>query len=97
MNINFSYLRFNYYLHRGQLTHLVDPEKALSHVLNPYHRRKIETVKKTYIIACRETVARKVKEFINRVPIDELMTITPIYNFEKRKRSFELLKEVISE
>jgi alkanesulfonate monooxygenase SsuD/methylene tetrahydromethanopterin reductase-like flavin-dependent oxidoreductase (luciferase family) len=35
-----SALRFNYYLHRGVLTRLVDPEKALSHVVNPTEKRK---------------------------------------------------------
>jgi len=89
-------LRFNYYLHRGHLTRLVDPEKALAHVLNPADRREIEAVKETYIIGSKETVAQKVKELTDQLPIDELMAITPIYDFEKRKRSFTLLKEAVS-
>lgn len=92
-----SALQFNYYLHRGQLTRLVDPEKALSHILNPSEIREMETVKETYIIGSKETVANKIKELTARLPIDELMAITPIYNFEKRKRSFMLLKEAIDE
>ena len=92
-----SALRFNYYLHRGRLTRLVDPEIALSHVINPSEKREIETVKETYIIGSKETVAQKIKELTNKFPIDELMAITPIYDFEKRKRSFILLKEAVSE
>ncbi|WNS79575.1 LLM class flavin-dependent oxidoreductase [Domibacillus sp. DTU_2020_1001157_1_SI_ALB_TIR_016] len=92
-----SALRFNYYLHRGRLTRLVDPERALSHVINPAEKREIEAVKETYIIGSKETVAQKIKDLTDQFPIDELMAITPIYNFEKRKRSFELLKEAVSE
>jgi len=90
-------LRFNYYLHRGHLTRLVDSEKALAHILNPADRREIEAVKETYIIGSKETVAQKVKELTDQFPIDELMAITPIYDFEKRKHSFTLLKEAVSE
>ena len=92
-----SALRFNYYLHRGRLTRLVDPEIALSHGRKPSEKREIETVKETYIIGSKETVAQKVKELTNKFPIDELMAITLIYDFEKRKRSFKLLKEAVSE
>ncbi|WP_225049970.1 LLM class flavin-dependent oxidoreductase [Priestia megaterium] len=92
-----SALRFNFYLHRGQLTRLVDPEKALAHVLNPADKQEIESVKKTYIIGSKETVAQKVKELANKFSIDELMVITPIYDFEKRKHSFTLLKQAVSE
>ncbi|WP_028390992.1 LLM class flavin-dependent oxidoreductase [Bacillus cihuensis] len=92
-----SALRFNYYLHRGRLTRLVDSEKALSHVIIPSEKREMEAVKETYIIGSKETVAQKIKELTNKFPIDELMAITPIYDFEERKRSFKLLKEAVSE
>ncbi|WP_205439401.1 hypothetical protein [Halobacillus ihumii] len=45
----------------------------------------------------KETVAQEIKNLTNELPIDELMAISPIYDFEKRKRSFELLKEAVSE
>ncbi|KAB2334940.1 LLM class flavin-dependent oxidoreductase [Cytobacillus depressus] len=89
-------LRFNYYLHRGQLTRLVAPEIALTHVRTPSEIQEIEAVKETYIIGSKETVAKKIKDLTTRLPIDELMAITPIYDFEKRKRSFELLMEAVS-
>ncbi|MBA9028515.1 LLM class flavin-dependent oxidoreductase [Peribacillus huizhouensis] len=92
-----SALRFNYYLHRGRLTRVVDSEKALSHVINPSEKREMESVKETYIIGSKETVAQKIKELTNKFPIDELMAITPIYDFEERKRSFKLLKEAVGE
>ncbi|WP_336805199.1 LLM class flavin-dependent oxidoreductase [Bacillus subtilis] len=91
-----SALRFNFYLHRGHLTRLVEPEKALSHVLNPSDKREIEAVKETYLIGSKETIAQKIKDLTTKLPIDELMAITPIYDFEKRKRSFTLLKEAVT-
>jgi len=91
-----SALRFNYYLHRGHLTRLVDAEKALSHVLNPAEKREIQALRDTYIIGSRETVAQKIKELTTKLSIDELMAMTPIYDFEQRKRSFTLLKEAVN-
>jgi luciferase family oxidoreductase group 1 len=92
-----SALRFNYFLHRGKLTRLIDPTFALSTIINPSDKREIETVKETYIIGSKESVAQKIKDLTKKFPIDELMAITPIYDFEKRKRSFELLKESVSD
>jgi alkanesulfonate monooxygenase SsuD/methylene tetrahydromethanopterin reductase-like flavin-dependent oxidoreductase (luciferase family) len=92
-----SALRFNYFLHRGKLTRLIDPTFALSTIINPSDKREIGTVKETYIIGSKESVAQKIKDLTKKFPIDELMAITPIYDFEKRKRSFELLKESVSD
>lgn len=92
-----SALRFNFYLHRGQLTRLIDPKIALSNIINPSDKMEIEGIKETYIIGSKETVAQKIKALTNEFPIDELMAITPIYDFEKRKHSFKLLKEAVSE
>lgn len=92
-----SALQFNYYLHRDRLTRLAEPENALSHITNPAEIKEIEAVKDTYIIGSKETAVKKIKELTNKLPIDELMAVTPIYDFEKRKRSFKLLKEAVSE
>jgi luciferase family oxidoreductase group 1 len=92
-----SALRFNYDLHRGRITRLVEPEKALSHIHNPLELQEIEAIKETYMIGSKETVAKKMKELTYKLPIDELMAISPIYDFEKRKRSFKLLKEAAGE
>ena len=90
-----SALQSKYYLDQGRISRLVDPEIALTQA-TPSERRQIEALKDTYIIGSKETVARKIEELTKKLPIDEFMAISPIYDFKKRKRSFELLKEAVS-
>lgn len=90
-----SALQSKYFLDQGRISRLVNPEIALTQA-TPSERRQIEALKDTYIIGSKETVAEKIEELIKKLPIDEFMAISPIYDFEKRKRSFELLKEAVS-
>jgi luciferase family oxidoreductase group 1 len=92
-----SALQFNYFLHRGKIVRIAKPETVLDYLYTPNTIREIEEVKKTYIIGSPKTVAEKVKALQKTYPIDELMAISPIYDFEKRKRSFELLKEAVGD
>lgn len=88
-----SSLRTDYDLRRGRITRLLDPEEAFPYELNPMDKVELENIKRNYIVGSKETVAKKIKDLTEKYPIDEIMAVTPIYNFEARKRSFKLLKE----
>lgn len=92
-----SALRFNFYLHRGQLTRLVDPDEALADVKSTKEQQEIEALKDTYLIGDKETVRKNVQYLKQKLDIDELMTISPIYDFETRKDSLRLLKEAVED
>jgi luciferase family oxidoreductase group 1 len=92
-----SALRFNFYLHRGQLTRLVDPDEALADVKSTKEQQEIEALKDTYLIGDKETVRKNVQYLKQQLDIDELMTISPIYDFETRKDSLRLLKEAVED
>lgn len=49
----------------------------------------------TSIIGSPETVQRKLQEFLNETQADEMMVISSIYDHEKRKKSYELLSELV--
>ncbi|MBB5181368.1 luciferase family oxidoreductase group 1 [Planomicrobium koreense] len=45
----------------------------------------------------KETIARQLAPFIEELQIDELMAVSYIYDQDKRKRSFEILKEAVDQ
>lgn len=45
----------------------------------------------------KETIARQLAPFIEELQIDELMAVSYIYDQDKRKQSFEILKEAVDQ
>lgn len=90
-----SALHVNFSQHRSGNARLVSPEQALTEVRTDKEKQEIADLKETYLIGSKETVAAKIKWLASEMPLTELMAVSPIYNVEKRKRSFELLKEAI--
>lgn len=89
-----SALHANFYLHRGVLSRLVAPNKALSEIQTDKEWAEIEAIKETYLIGSKLTVAQQLKALQSELAIDEVMTLSPIYDFEARKNSLKLLKAV---
>ncbi|MCG7337852.1 LLM class flavin-dependent oxidoreductase [Staphylococcus sp. ACRSN] len=89
-----SAVHANFYLHRGVLSRLVSPDKALSEVHTKKEWAEVQAIKDTYLIGSKQTVAKQLKELKSKLNIDEVMTLSPIYDFESRKYSLKLLKEV---
>lgn len=89
-----SALRFNHMLMRGgRIGRLASPEKALDYITDPLNRDEINEIKKSYMIGSPATLARKIGDLRERLPIDELMAVSPIYDFNKRMQSYTLLKQ----
>ncbi|MDN6414129.1 LLM class flavin-dependent oxidoreductase [Staphylococcus gallinarum] len=89
-----SALHAQFYLHRGVLSRLIAPDKALSEVQTAKEWAEIEMIKDTYVIGDKATVTQQLKSLKFDLAIDEVMTLSPIYDFEARKNSLKLLKEV---
>ena len=47
-----------------------------------------------YVIGDKATAKKQLKSLKFELAIDEVMTLSPIYDFEARKNSLKLLKEV---
>jgi alkanesulfonate monooxygenase SsuD/methylene tetrahydromethanopterin reductase-like flavin-dependent oxidoreductase (luciferase family) len=48
------------------------------------------------IIGSKETVQKKLNDFLEVYQIDELMAVTNVYDHKARLRSYEILKEAIT-
>lgn len=90
-----SAVHSKYYLDQGRIARLLPPDEALAEVTYPYEEREIAALKDTFIIGSKDTVTRKLWYLTDELSIDEFMAVSPIYDFEKRKRSYELLKEAV--
>jgi luciferase family oxidoreductase group 1 len=90
-----SAIHSKYYLEKGRISRLIHPDQALGEVTYPYEKKDIEKLKNTFIIGSKDTVTRKLWDLTDQFQLDEFMAVSPIYDFEKRKRSFALLKEAV--
>ncbi|WLR60070.1 LLM class flavin-dependent oxidoreductase [Guptibacillus hwajinpoensis] len=51
----------------------------------------------TSIVGSPETVKRKMQEFLDETQADEMMVISSVYDYEKRKKSYKLLSELTAD
>ncbi|HEY8528246.1 MAG TPA: LLM class flavin-dependent oxidoreductase, partial [Paenibacillaceae bacterium] len=72
---------------------LQPPDKAEELVLTPIERAHLEARMSLAIIGGRETVKKRLAEFLERHEADEIMAVTYIFDPAKQIRSYELLKE----
>ncbi|OMP67409.1 LLM class flavin-dependent oxidoreductase [Domibacillus epiphyticus] len=70
------------------------PEKAAAYSYNKYEQVHVEENRKRMIAGGPETVQSELIRLKGEYKTDEIMAVTIMYDFEKKKRSFELLAEV---
>ncbi|WLV25384.1 LLM class flavin-dependent oxidoreductase [Aciduricibacillus chroicocephali] len=90
-----SALHVDFWKHRSKNERFINPDKALADVRTEKEWQEVEDLKATYLIGSKETVTRQIADLSTRLPIKELMAITPIFDIKKRKRSVELLEEAV--
>ncbi len=84
-----SALEFDYHKYNGELTRLIDPKQATELA----DKKLRDSIVKNYIIGSKDSMVQQLNAFTEKFPIDELMAITRIFDFEKRQCSFKILKE----
>ena len=92
-----SSFRVSLFLRHGHITRLVNPEGALEPLLNPSTELELEEIKSNFFYGSKATVKAQIKMLLADYPIDEVMAVSPMYDFEKRKHSFKLFKEIMEE
>jgi len=79
---------------RGERLPLLPPDKAEKDTaLTPYELAHLEARMSLAIVGGRETVKKRLAEFLERHEADEIMAVTYIFDLAKQIRSYELLKE----
>ena len=81
-------------LDEGQITPIPPIEEAENWPLTPLQRSRSAHHRRRNIIGAPEQVKAQLDELLGRYGVDEAVVITITYDFEARKRSYELLAEV---
>lgn len=71
------------------------PEKAAAYQYGKFEQKHVQENRKRMVVGSVETVRKKLKQLSEEYGIEEVMAVTIIYDFEKKKRSFELLSTAI--
>ncbi|MBM7703580.1 LLM class flavin-dependent oxidoreductase [Metabacillus iocasae] len=74
---------------------LKPPVDSMEGLMSPYEEAILHKQLSTSIIGSKETVERKLKEFVQETKADELMIHGQIYDHKARLRSFEIVSEIM--
>lgn len=84
-------------LRTGRPGKLPPPVENYEDGLDPMARAMLGQALSCAVVGSPETVARGVRDFVQRTGADELMVTAQMFDHEARKRSFEILMEVHKE
>lgn len=77
----------------GRERQLLDPRAAAEHVFTAQEENVLATMRRHQILGTPQTVRRRLTETAERFGVDELMLVTPVYDWENRARSFQLITQ----
>ena len=82
-------------LRQGRPGLLPTPEEAERALRDPGAQSFAESRRKTQIVGGPDTVRRGIEELLARTNADELMVTSVVHDHEKRRRSYELVADVV--
>ena len=80
---------------RGTQNPLQPPVESLDEIWTPMEKEMAATKQSVTLIGSKETVRQQWIAFQEKYHVDELMAVSYIYDTEKQKRSYEILKEAV--
>jgi luciferase family oxidoreductase group 1 len=80
---------------RGTQNPLQPPVENLDELWNPMEKEMASSKQSVTLLGSKETVRKQLMAFQDYYHVDELMAVSYIYDPEKQKRSYEILKEVV--
>lgn len=73
---------------------LKPPLNDLDSIWNPMEKEMAESMMRVTFIGSKETVRQQFSDFQAKYNVDEMMTVSYIFDPEKQKRSYEIFKEI---
>ncbi|HAY07784.1 MAG TPA: alkane 1-monooxygenase, partial [Hyphomonas sp.] len=80
---------------RGERRLMQKPIDNIDTYWTPAEKARAAAMLDVAIIGSRETVKRGIEKLLERTQADELMVVSDMYDQDKRRRSFEIIAEVI--
>jgi luciferase family oxidoreductase group 1 len=80
---------------RGSRNPLQPPVEDMDKIWNPMEKEMAASMSSVTLLGSKETIRNQLTSFQNYYEVDEIMAVSYIYDPEKQKRSYEILKEVV--
>ncbi|WP_413298888.1 LLM class flavin-dependent oxidoreductase [Bacillus sp. 1P10SD] len=80
---------------RGSRNPLRPPVENMDQIWNPMEKEMATSMSSVTLLGSKETIRHQLTSFQNYYEVDEIMAVSYIYDPEKQKRSYEILKEVV--
>ncbi|KMY43587.1 hypothetical protein AC622_04525 [Bacillus sp. FJAT-27916] len=82
---------------RGTKNPLSPPVESMDGLWSPGEKQMAQSMTSVSLIGSKETVRKQLAEFQAAHHVDEIMAVSYIFDPDKQKRSYEILKEITSE
>ncbi|MCL6572669.1 MAG: LLM class flavin-dependent oxidoreductase [Bacillus sp. (in: Bacteria)] len=80
---------------RGSQFPLRPPVENMDELWNPMEKEMSKSMSSVTLMGSKETIRQQLTDFQEKYKVDEIMAVSYIYDPNKQKRSFEILKEVV--
>lgn len=80
---------------RGSRNPLQPPVEDMDKIWNQMEKEMAASMSSVTLLGSKETIRNQLTSFQNYYEVDEIMAVSYIYDPEKQKRSYEILKEVV--
>lgn len=79
---------------RGSKNRLQPPVNNIEKLWNPMEKEMASYMSSVTLLGSKETVKQQLENFQEKYNVEEIMAVSYIFDPEKQKRSFEILKEI---
>lgn len=82
---------------RGSSNPLLPPVETMDSLWNEHERINVESTLEMTLCGSKDTVRQQLIEFQARYEVNEIMAVTYMYEQSKQIRSYEILKEIVTD
>jgi len=82
---------------RGTQNPLSPPVDDMDKIWRPAEKQAASTMSSMTLKGSKDTIRKQLTSFQEKYDVDEIMAVSYIYDRDKQKRSYEILKEVVDE
>lgn len=82
---------------RGTQSPLRPPVESMEHIWSPPEKQMALSMSSVTLLGSKESIRDQLTKFQEVYNVDEIMAVSYIFDPDKQKRSYEILKEVVSE
>jgi luciferase family oxidoreductase group 1 len=80
---------------RGSRMPMQPPVENMDLIWNAMEKEMASTMTSVTLLGCKESIRQQLTSFQEKYNVDEIMAVTYMFDPEKQKRSYEILKEIV--